>query len=193
MVCLHFSPQICSLPPPQPQLSTASQAPRTSSPLPAQVSSSAGSQYVHTTANPEPWQASLSASSPMGRPADHDGLVAQPVAAGLPTHCSPLPAAPFQRLLSSQLFPAFARPLTHVPVILPGPSASWSLRQSSPAEADGVAGEVSQGRCCWLPGISMAVLLCGRERSAEHSCPLVHGREVGKYMEGASFPHPKIW
>lgn len=41
-----------------------------------------------------PRQASLSASSPMGKPADHDELMAQLVAQGLPPHCSPLPAVP---------------------------------------------------------------------------------------------------
>lgn len=132
VLCLHFSPQICSLPPPQPQLSTASQAPRTSSPLPAQVSSSAGSQYFHTTANPEPWQASLSASSPMGRPADHDGLMAQLVAAGLPPHCSPLPAAPFQRLCPpscSLLLPGLLSMCQSSFLVLlpPGPSDSPAL------------------------------------------------------------------
>lgn len=72
LLCLHFSIQICSLPPPQPQLSTASQAPQTSSPLPAQVSPSAESESCHITpqANPQPWQTSLSASSPTGKPAD---------------------------------------------------------------------------------------------------------------------------
>lgn len=49
LLYLCFSTQISSLPPPQLQLSTASQAPQTSSPLPAQVSSPTESEYVHTT------------------------------------------------------------------------------------------------------------------------------------------------
>lgn len=72
LLCLCFSTQICSLPPPQPQLSTASQAPRTSSPLPAQVSPPAKSKYLHTKSNPPAWESSLPASSPTDRPEDHD-------------------------------------------------------------------------------------------------------------------------
>lgn len=106
-----------------------------------------------------------------------NGPMLQLVAVSLLPHRSPLPAVPFQRprrAALSQPFPTLAWPLTQVQISLPGPSASWSFRRCSPAEDDGVDGGRSWNWCCWAPAIGMAVLLWGRERRAEHSCPLLH-------------------
>lgn len=125
LLCLCFSTQICSLPPPQPQLSTASQAPRTSSPLPAQVSPPAESKYLHTKSTPE----SLLFQPPLPQ-TGLKTMTNDPMVQLVAAEFLPLPAAPFQRprtVKLFQLFSALAMSLTHGQISPPGPSSGAAL------------------------------------------------------------------
>lgn len=103
-----------------------------------------------------------------------NGPVVQPVAAGLPPNCSPLPAAPFQKptmAVLSQPFPALAGPLTCVP--------SWSfcllvLQALQPCRTRGGSWGKLLELMLMSPSDQHGCAALGQGQSAQHSCPLSH-------------------